>query len=390
MIFFLYCFKIIFSIFCISFALLYIFLDVYASPIFPRNELQDKGNDTIIIKSLNGQSKNVTPYYPSDNITSVTYSSNGTILNATLWLKDNFTKNPIEHIPHYSLYVDIDSNNNSGYSGVDYIVELSWDNETKTWTRQVSEISSSFQYKILSKEENYIDIPEDNSSYVNLYFDLSKAESPSRYIILFVLEDTITLSNSTVYETRDFTNWIEIPTPVSEIIPSLSPLNLQQGEKKVIEVKITSSTKLPLIVNLNTEQNENITSWFNPNEVVIPPKGWTITYLNVDAADNASSLSYTITLSGSFIYDNMIFGISSTPITVDVPLTVNIKEPMTPLEQFAGVWNAFGPSLKDSYALISALIVGIIGLSAWINKKIKKKRDIINESNSNNQKQEDT
>src|SRR5215212_12074044 len=77
------------------------------------------------------------------DIQSVSYFSNGTCLNATLWLADFLTSpNDYENV-NYGIYFDADSNNRTGLSGIDYKVEVSWNNESRTWTRVFEEWSSN-------------------------------------------------------------------------------------------------------------------------------------------------------------------------------------------------------------------------------------------------------
>lgn len=357
--------------------------NIYASsPVYSRQEIQDKANDTIVLMAIYDNQTQVKPKGKilSDNITSVTYSSDGKVLNSTIWLKDDFKRIPYGHIPSYFLVIDIDSNKNTGVAGIDYSIELSWDSETKKWVRQVSELSSDSKFKVISRESDYKNIPDNNASYISLYFNLTKAEEPSEYNIAFLLQDIIVLNNKTTYVTADFTNWAAIPYPIFEIIPSISSINLQQGEKKVIETKIISSTKIPFNVYLNTsddnnDKNNNINSWFTTNGLTMPPKGWLSNYLNIEVSNNATPISYTITLSGLFQSYNNISNVNSTPIYFDYPITINVDKPLSPHEQFVGVWNTFGPTLKDSYALISTIISAVVGLSTWILAKVKRKRD---------------
>jgi hypothetical protein len=78
------------------------------------------------------------------------------------------------------MYVDIDS----AYDlGVDYIINIFWNEDNKTWTKEVIE-SSPPSAKIVSTETNLTGFF--GRSYVTFSFDLAIANYPSQYKIIFV------------------------------------------------------------------------------------------------------------------------------------------------------------------------------------------------------------
>src|SRR5918912_1371577 len=99
-----------------------------SSPSFQRQEVTLGSRDWL--SGLSGKPVNNGPDYT--DIQSVSYSSNGKYLNATLWLA-NFTKNPVgyENV-NYGMYIDADSNNRTGLDGIDYQIEVHWNEEKKT------------------------------------------------------------------------------------------------------------------------------------------------------------------------------------------------------------------------------------------------------------------
>src|SRR5215203_3522629 len=138
------------------------------------------------------------------NIQSISYFSNGRYLNATLWLADFVTNpNDFENV-NYGIYFDADSNNRTGLSGIDYKVETSWSNETRTWTRMLEEWSSNGKSKVLGPKQNVTDFFGERGSYVTLYADLDSILSPDNYRVLFYAEviDSNSITKSNYSDTR--------------------------------------------------------------------------------------------------------------------------------------------------------------------------------------------
>ena len=107
------------------------------SPSFSRQEIQDSNNDWIYSENSSyAKISNIS----IPNIETVSYSSNGYYLNATLWLSIPFEENPLEYV-HYLMYIDIDGNNMTGLTGADYAVGIRWDNNTKQWNSEFLEFS---------------------------------------------------------------------------------------------------------------------------------------------------------------------------------------------------------------------------------------------------------
>ena len=78
------------------------------------------------------------------DIDSINYFSDGRFLNSTLWLRslDALSINngmPTSQSIYYGMLIDADSNNNTGFQGIDYQVEVKWSNKTNTWTRKTYE-----------------------------------------------------------------------------------------------------------------------------------------------------------------------------------------------------------------------------------------------------------
>jgi hypothetical protein len=265
-----------------------------SSPSFQRQELTlDSGSwfDMFSGKSTRNGANYI-------DMQSVSYFSNGTYLNATLWLA-NFTVNPNDYERvDYGMYLDADSNNRTGLSGIDYKVEVSWDNKNRTWTRAFEEWSSSGGSKTLSKEENVTDFFKKDASYVTLSADLDSLLSPNNYRVLFYAEG-IDLKKQFSW-IIDSTNWISIPDPELVFVVSPSPIELTQGGESIVEVRINSSSAEQLELNINprvTENNTNtklITMKLDSEKLVIPPFGVASTHMRVSISPNTQPTDYLI------------------------------------------------------------------------------------------------
>src|SRR5215217_7742653 len=272
-----------------------------SSPAFQRQELTlDSGSwfDVFSEKTT----RNGTNYI---DIQSVSYFSNGRHLNATLWLPDFKTSPNDYELVDYGMYLDADSDNRTGLSGIDYKVEISWNNQSRTWTRVFEEWSSNGKSKTLSKEDNVTDFFEDRASYVTLYADLDSMLSPNNYRVLFYAEG-IDLKKQFSW-IIDSTNWISIPSPELVFVVSPSPIVLTQGGGSIAEVRINSSSAEELELNIKPEITENstnsklITMKLDSEKLVIPPFGAASTHIHVSITPNIQPTDYMIIMRANII-----------------------------------------------------------------------------------------
>src|SRR5215216_2347358 len=274
----------------------------YSSPSFQRQELTLNSGSWFDVFS-GKTTRNGTNYI---DIQSVSYFSNGRHLNATLWLPDFKTSPNDYELVDYGMYLDADSDNRTGLSGIDYKVEISWNNQSRTWTRVFEEWSSNGKSKTLSKEENVTDFFEDRASYVTLYADLDSMLSPNNYRVLFYAEgiDLIKIPSSWII---DSTNWISIPSPELVFVVLPSPIVLTQGEESIAEVRINSSSAEELELNIKPEITENstnsklITMKLDSEKLVIPPFGAASTHIHVSITPDIQPTDYMIIMRANII-----------------------------------------------------------------------------------------
>jgi hypothetical protein len=115
------------------------------SPSFTLEEISDAPHDWF------DSNYNEVSGYNHSNIQAIIYSSNGKILNATLWLCSKFEERPIGYTPAYAMLVDIDSDLYTGNGGFEYDAGIYWNNNTKTWSYYVQERSIAGHIRILNQ-----------------------------------------------------------------------------------------------------------------------------------------------------------------------------------------------------------------------------------------------
>jgi len=266
-----------------------------SSPSFQREELTlDSGNWFDMIWQNSTSSG---PDYA--DIQSVSYFSNGTDLSATLWLA-NFTTSPnnYENI-NYGMYFDADSNNSTGLSGIDYKIEVGWNNENRTWTRVFEEWSSNGGEKTLDKKENVTDFFEEHGSYITLTADLDSMLSPDNYRVLFYAE-VINPKKIPFYWIIDSTNWISIPSPELVFAITPSPITLIQGGDSIAEVRINSSAADQLELDIKPYISENssnsnlIAMKLDSEKLLIPAFGSASTHLYISITSDIAPTDYMV------------------------------------------------------------------------------------------------
>ena len=72
-------------------------------------------------------------------LTAVSYFSDGHTLNTTLWLSAPFITHPLNDNVSYGMMIDSDSDSSTGSGGSDFMFQITWDNNTKTWTYDIEE-----------------------------------------------------------------------------------------------------------------------------------------------------------------------------------------------------------------------------------------------------------
>ena len=369
------------------------------SPSFSNHEIIDPHIDWIDLKNMTLTKRGDR----STDIESVDYSSDGKTLNATLWLyfpfKSNHSSSPNENV-NYGMFIDADFDQTTGYGGIDYKIEIGWDNQSEQWTQVLEKWSHYGETKVLSnKTIPYSSLPEEGTHYVTLSADLDAMLSPKKYKAIFYGE----VKREGSYKT-DFTRWVAIPPLELTVSASPNIADLRKDEKKTIEVKVNTTQGYEPTVNLYaTSPSKNIIFDFTQNDTSnkpvfalrIPSYGVATTPLTISAIENASIGPYTL-----FVFANSSFPpeefikpksylaqksatsffpsstISLENIFTQSSLLVKLQDPLTLADNISDFWTKLGAPISFVYGIIA-------GISPLIFTKIKGRLNRRKDNNNN-------
>jgi len=400
------------------------------SPSFARQEITDDSDRWTIVKALHGipflvktpsgdryaeygqdetkcriaqeRDSNQSRFHPPD-ISSITYLSNGTTLNATLWLSSPFMEPPSNasdwlsvprpsEVPWYIIRYGMSIAVHSIYDteGTDYAVEYRWDVLNNTWTRIVQEISPAGALKVLQLEYNYTVFYLKGQQYINLFLDLAALNYPDQYDLLFYAFDYF-IEGYRICPMADLTPRLYIPPPEFVISTSPSSVEIRPGEHKSIELQLKSNANIKSRVffsgNQTDELKDKIKFNFTANNISVPLNGIVTSNLDIEASENVKPDSYTLPISanisiiteakprrsgstGEILYnptDQILFETSNVTVAVLLPETL--------LDYINNVLNTWGDPVKELIGLITAigsLGAATFGIVRWF--RIKKKK----------------
>ncbi|HET7643618.1 MAG TPA: hypothetical protein VFK40_08930 [Nitrososphaeraceae archaeon] len=345
------------------------------------------------------------PYYNKEmqdeavDIESVNLFSNGHILNATLWIgkpipeEKTLLENKISNLI-YGILIDSDLDPLTGKDGIDYQLELQWNNINKTWVKMLGEYSSTNSFRVFNYNNNYTNFygkaldpltKKSDHGYVLLSLNLDDLKLLDKYNIIFYSQKISNYNNFEIYE-FDFTSPITIPSPQFTFILSEDNKIVKQGESKTLTVQLKSNLEdLSQHVIINPAQsdpsikliplNNNINSNINikPLEIKIEVAK------NAEVGDHIIPISLNYTLDSieqgarflNLQYYEPSFQNSSGYINSKSNITFSVIEPPNFLTTFYNAfekfWNVFG----DLVSLLGGGFMG--GVSALVLDKYKQK-----------------
>jgi hypothetical protein len=365
--------------------------DAFASTPFARKEIKDEPSDWIDISNSIEMNR---PVYAasgdsSADIEAVSYFSNGRVLNATLWLLLPLEKSRFDNkeVLNYGMLIDADSDNRTGWGGIDYKIEVR--RENATWTRVLEEWSSTKEFRLLREEPNITESFKDQKRYFSLYADLEMMGSPDLYKIVFYAEEQRKGESTSRI---DFTKWVHIPAPEFSISTVPNPLVLRAGESRTIELQVKSNTGFQPKVTLSIPDNQvddtismsflssNMSEGDRREELHIErfsPYGLVTTSMQTEVSEGIAAYrpyTFTVTATATFPPESFIhplivgidssfeslafLGTESESRTTQSSVTVDVQRPQSSFEKFTDFWDAINPFLS--------LILGVIGLvSGW-------------------------
>jgi len=357
------------------------------SPSFVRQEVRDDSQDWWDHEKE--QFSNVENF---SDISAVSYTSNGQFLNATIFTSDAFLKEPSKFMPAYGMLINADSNLDSGYLGHDYLLRISWNNETKTWDYKLAEWSAAQVERIVHQKPNYTDFFDEGGGnrYVRLSLNLADINFPQQYIVVVFVDYALDVNNPRK-GISDYSNWVHIPPLNFAVSTSPSTITLRPGEEKTIEVQINSTTPTatsfvtPHVLFATNKIDAIENAFFVPNGLDLPRFGIGTSQLHIKASDNVQPSHHTLQILGNVSFPvqytrgtdqkSELSTVKFESMTVNTNSAVTILNPLTDEEKFSNFWNVYGGAIN---LVAGGLAAGISALVIEKLRNLKKKRNARN------------
>lgn len=350
-----------------------------SSPSFSLHEISDDSADWLDF--WRGKPSSEGPHYI--DIQSVNYFSDGNFFNATIWFPKDILGVPFKTPTNdttiaYGMFFDADFSNSTGVEGIDYKVEVRWDNVTESWVREVEEWASNTNSRVLSIDPNYTDVsPEEG--YASIYSDMSTLTFPAKYKVIFYAEEI--KGKSWIV---DHTDWIYIPPPEFSISTLPESVELRAGENRTIEVSVESAEGFEPAVFLYTlDQPLGIDLDIKYDRLQIPSFRVASTPVTISSFQNASPRPYTVHIFANFTFPNEAFVIpalqvKSQNIDEQKSLMIRIDNPITLTDQISDFWQKLGSPINFVYVVaaglapfVYVLIKRRLGKKSINNNKVK-------------------
>jgi hypothetical protein len=345
---------------------------VAISPSFSYQEVKDGDNDSLPYNETNLAKSNevisdekIRKLTGSSigNIHSVSYVSDGKTLGVTYWLTAPFKNEiPAGHFPSYFAYIDADSNNQTGWNGIDYISEIAFDNNTRNWKNTLGAVSD-VGYRLL-ETKNFTGFDKSGGgTYLFLSLNLSAMNFPEQYRIIFLEKDPIINKYThTRFPVVDYVNAVHIPSPKFIMSSSSNSVELIPGDKKIIEIRLKSINP-STIANVQPQINfypknepQGIRLSFQPNKTYLFPEG-SSSELTIDPLQTLIPRTYTIPVFAKVTLPSEFFGNPTASMIVNSNLTATAIDWSQRIQQLASSWNP----VISFIAAIVALITGAVG-----------------------------
>jgi hypothetical protein len=316
---------------------------------------------------------------PATDIIEVTYFTNGRTLNSTIWLLFPFRELPVGYsIFNYGMLIDSDFDEDTGAGGIDYQLEIRWNNETNTWTRVLTEWSSTaVGGRILEESKNFTRFSGDQLFYVSIPIELEDISNPNKFRAVYYAESKREASPLLT----DFTKWINVPPQELQVATYPQSIELRQGETKTVELTINSTSGLePDVILYSENQHTDPVLDFSAKKLKIPSNGFASIPLTVSTSGNTKIAPHTIFIFANSSYPafefvkvnatshdfEFPFKIQGDDKMVKTSLLIDVKEPLSLTDKISEFWNKLGELVLFLYGVVA-------GLSPMIFKIIKKK-----------------
>jgi hypothetical protein len=355
-----------------------------SSPSFVRQEVKDGSQDW-----WDHEKEEFSNVVNFSDISAVSYSSNGEFLNTTIFTNSSFVKEPSKFMPSYGMLINADTDFDTGWLGHDYLLRISWNNDTKTWNSVLEEWSSARILRTLDQKNNYtgfFDEGEQNK-YVHLSLNLADIGFPQQYVVLFFIDYGFDMNNPRK-AISDYSNWVNIPPLQFSISTSPSSIELRPGEEKIVEVQFNSTTPsttsfiTPHLSFTTNKVNGIDDPYFVPNEIDLPRYGLATSSLHIKASSNATSSPHTLQIFGEVSFPVQYVGGTELKsqlgkaifesMTVNTNLAVTLLPPLTFQERFSNFWSVYGDPIN---LFVGGLTAGLAAILVDnLRKSIKRRK----------------
>ena len=267
------------------------------------------------------------------------------------------------------MLIDADSNNVTGLHGIDYQVEVAWENSK--WNRTFTELSVNGNRIIDQKVIN--PIPFGNSpKYLPLSVNLDSIGNPPQYRIIFYAARSVYSTETGIFFNEiDYSHEVEPPLKFAiSIVPE--SVDLTPGGRQKVSVQVTSTTGFESQVYLYAENRTNdIKLNFIPKKLIIPPLGEASSLLYINASEGGNPGPYP-----SIVYANL-------STLAENSIGKSSSNNSSAKDEFASIGKSSSnnSSAKDEFASI--------GKSSSNNSSAKDEFASIGKSSSNNSSAKD-
>ena len=218
-------------------------------------------------------------------------------MNATLWV-DSDINSSSKNILRFSAVIGTSAKDNT----YDYEYSKILDFSKKISLLELTEISPISREENIVSQSPYNNISNyNNGSAINLSLDLSKINSPERYIVYFTAEDFVLNNDNRYCGFIDATLPIPIPRAKFDINVLPDSVILRKGETKDIHIGINSTLPVSSHVSLSSRDfNIPISTNFSVPEMHLTPYGTRTSLLHIIASENARTNTYTLPVNATW------------------------------------------------------------------------------------------
>jgi len=306
----------------------------------------------------------------SPDIIAVDYSKDDKFLNATMWLfvpPSSLNLSQYEKVK-YMMFIDSDNDvKTGGKTGIDYKVEIGYNNKSQTWNRTVSQlVSSGNGINGSAFESAFVNetIKPHSSAGLHFSLNLNQIRHGDFYKVYFYAG---TKMNGTT--TLDSTDPVQFPPLYVSINTSPSTLTIRPGESRTIELQVNSTKGYDPFVRLSTDNPPGLETSFEFNQFRMPSSGIMTIPLKIHAQSNATTRPFTLFISADATIESLRSW-STEPTKGEYPMTISVIPPLTIQEMLFG--SGVPIKIPQEYLLGFYgifLSLAIPGIARWINRR---------------------